>query len=176
VNQVRIAERADVAALQQLIVRSARGLSAGYYTPEQTEALLRYVFGVDTQLIEDHTYLLIEVDGEIVACGGWSKRATLFGGDQAKTGADPLLDPSVEPARIRAFFVDPRMARRGLGRQLIARCATEAKMAGFKSLELVSTLPGEPLYLASGFAVTERFDLTLPEGVRVPVVRMRLPL
>jgi GNAT superfamily N-acetyltransferase len=165
-----------VAALQQLIVRSARGLSAGYYTPEQTEALLRYVFGVDTQLIEDHTYFLIEVEGEIVACGGWSKRATLFGGDQAKTGPDPLLDASVEPARIRAFFVDPRMARRGLGRQLLARCTSAAKVAGFNSLELVSTLPGEPLYLASGFAVTERFALTLPEGVRVPVVRMRLPL
>jgi GNAT superfamily N-acetyltransferase len=165
-----------VAALQQLIARSAWGLSAGYYTPEQTEALLRYVFGVDTQLIEDQTYFLIEVEGEIVACGGWSKRATLFGGDQAKTGADPLLDPSVEPARIRAFFVDPRMARRGLGRQLIARCITAARVAGFKSLELVSTLPGEPLYLASGFAVTERFDLTLPEGVHVPVARMRFPL
>jgi GNAT superfamily N-acetyltransferase len=165
-----------VAVLQQLIARSARGLSAGYYTPEQTEALLRYVFGVDTQLIEDHSYFLIEVEGDIVACGGWSKRATLFGGDQAKTGADPLLDPSLEPARIRAFFVDPRMARRGLGRQLLARCTTAAKAAGFKSLELVSTLPGEPLYLASGFAVTERFDLTLPEGVRVPVARMRLRL
>jgi GNAT superfamily N-acetyltransferase len=176
VNHIRIAEPGDVAALQQLIARSARGLSAGYYTPEQTEALLRYVFGVDSQLIEDHTYFLIEVEGEIVACGGWSKRATLFGGDQAKTGADPLLDPSVEPARIRAFFVDPRMARRGLGRQLLARCTTAAKAAGFKSLELVSTLPGEPLYLAFGFAVTERFDLTLPEGVRVPVARMRLRL
>jgi GNAT superfamily N-acetyltransferase len=165
-----------VAALQLLIARSARGLSAGHYTPEQTEALLRYVFGVDTQLIEDHTYLLIEVEDEIVACGGWSKRATLFGGDQAKTGAEPLLDPSLEPARIRAFFVDPRMARRGLGRQLLARCTTAAKAAGFKSLELVSTLPGAPLYLASGFAVTERFDLTLPERVRVPVARMRLRL
>jgi GNAT superfamily N-acetyltransferase len=165
-----------VAVLQQLIARSARGLSAGYYTPEQTEALLRYVFGVDTQLIEDHSYFLIEVEGDIVACGGWSKRATLFGGDQAKTGADPLLDPSLAPARIRAFFVDPRMARRGLGRQLLARCTTAAKAAGFKSLELVSTLPGEPLYLAFGFAVTERFDLTLPEGVRVPVARMRLRL
>jgi GNAT superfamily N-acetyltransferase len=131
---------------------------------------------VDTQLIEDQTYFLIEAEGEIVACGGWSKRATLFGGDQAKTGADPLLDPSVDPARIRAFFVDPRMARRGLGRQLIAACITAAKVVGFKSLELVSTLPGEPLYLASGFAVTERFDLTLPEGVRVPVARMRFPL
>lgn len=175
-NHIRIAQPGDVARLQQLIVRSARGLSAGYYTPGQTEALLRYVFGVDTQLIEDQTYFLIEAEGEIVACGGWSKRATLFGGDQAKTGADPLLDPSVDPARIRAFFVDPRMARRGLGRQLIAACITAAKVVGFKSLELVSTLPGEPLYLASGFAVTERFDLTLPEGVRVPVARMRFPL
>jgi GNAT superfamily N-acetyltransferase len=165
-----------VPALQDLIVRSARALSALYYTPVQTEAAIRYVFGVDSQLIADGTYFLIEDEGQVVACGGWSKRRTLFGGDQAKTGPDPLLDPAAESARIRAFFVDPRMARRGLGRRLIAECLTGARAAGFKSLELVATLPGEPLYLASGFAVTERFELALPQGVRVPVSRMRLDL
>ena len=132
------------------------------------------MFGVDTQLIADQTYFLIEVDGEVVACGGWSKRATLFGGDQAKTGPDPLLDPAVEPARIRAFFVDPRAARRGLGRQLMTACIAAAKAAGFRSLELASTMPGEPLYLAAGFAVAERFEITLPESIRVPLTRMRL--
>ena len=135
--------------------------------------MLRYVFGVDTQLIDDQTYFLIESDDQIVACGGWSKRATLFGGDQAKTGADPLLDPRAEPARIRAFFVDPRMARRGLGCQLMDACIAAAKAAGFGALELVSTLPGEPLYLASGFTPTQRFELNLPGGVRVPLTRMR---
>jgi len=165
-----------VPALQDLIVRSARALSAPYYTPAQTEAAIRYVFGVDSQLIADGTYFLIELEGEVVACGGWSKRRTLFGGDQTKVGPDPLLDAAAEAARIRAFFVDPRMARRGLGRRLIAECLKGARAAGFRSLELVATLPGEPLYLASGFTVTERFELALPQGVRVPVSRMRLVL
>src|SRR5882757_8188300 len=104
---MRTAEYADIAALQGLIRRSAKELSAGYYTPEQIGALVRHVFGVDPQLIDDRTYFLIEELGEIVACGGWSKRATLFGGDQAKAEADPLLDPSREPARTRAFFRRP---------------------------------------------------------------------
>jgi N-acetylglutamate synthase-like GNAT family acetyltransferase len=171
-GRLRPAQRADIPALQNLIARSARELSRGYYTPEQTEALLQYVFGVDTQLIEDQTYFLIEHEHEIVACGGWSKRATLFGGDQAKTGEDLLLDPAGQAARIRAFFVDPRMARRGLGGQLMAASIDAAKAAGFKALELASTLPGEHLYLACGFAVTERFELTLPGDVRVPLTRM----
>ena len=172
VNRLRTAQLADVPALQDLIARSARGLSQGYYTPVQTEAMLQYVFGVDTQLIEDQTYFLIEVENQIVACGGWSKRATLFGGDQAKSGPDPLLDPSVHPARIRAFFVDPRMARRGLGSQLMTACITAARNGGFTALELMSTLPGEALYLASGFKPVERFELSLPEGVLVPLTRM----
>jgi GNAT superfamily N-acetyltransferase len=173
---LRIAESADVPVLQGLIVRSARALSAGYYTPEQTEAAIRHVFGVDSQLIADRTYFLIERDGEVVACGGWSRRRTLFGGDQAKSAADPLLDPAVEAARIRAFFVDPRMARRGLGRELMTACTEAARSAGFTALELVATLPGEPLYLAAGFAVTERMELDLPPGIRVPVLRMRRAL
>jgi GNAT superfamily N-acetyltransferase len=148
-------------------------LSVGFYTPQQTEALLKYVFGVDSQLIGDQTYFLIEMHDEIVACGGWSRRATLFGGDQAKTGADPMLDPAVDPARIRAFFVDPRMARRGLGHQLLAACTEAARTAGFRSLELASTMPGEPFYAACGFTVVERFDLPLPDGIRAPLARMR---
>lgn len=175
-TRLRTAERADIPALQSLIARSARGLSRGYYTLEQTEALLQHVFGVDTQLIEDQTYFLIETESDIVACGGWSRRATLFGGDQAKTGADPLLDPAERPARIRAFFVDPRMARRGLGGQLMAACIDAAKMAGFRALELVSTLPGEPLYVAWGFEATERFELALPQDIRVPLTRMRFTI
>jgi GNAT superfamily N-acetyltransferase len=173
---LRHAVPGDVPALQALIARSGRELSAPWYTAEQAEAITRHVFGVDSQLIEDATYFVIEDAGQAVACGGWSKRRTLFGGDQAKTGPDALLDPATEPARIRAFFVDPGMARRGLGRMLMTECLEEARAAGFRALELVSTLPGEPLYLASGFTVLERFDLELPGNIRAPVSRMRRPL
>jgi N-acetylglutamate synthase-like GNAT family acetyltransferase len=175
-RQLRVAEAADVPALQALITRSGLGLSEPYYSRAQAEAVTRLVFGVDSQLVTDRTYLLIEEDGRIVACGGWSKRRTLFGGDQAKQGADPLLDPFIEPARIRAFFVDPTMARRGLGRQLIAECIEQARAAGFSALELASTLPGEPLYLACGFAVVERFELPLPDNIYIPLTRMRLAI
>jgi len=164
---------ADVPGLQRLIAQSGRELSAGFYTPAQADAITRHVFGVDTQLIADQTYFVIEQDGEMAACGGWSKRRTLFGGDQAKAGPDPLLDSAHEAARIRAFFVAPNRARRGLGTQLMKRCVAEASAAGFGTLELVSTLPGEPLYLASGFEIVERFELALPGSVQVPVSRMR---
>lgn len=173
---LRIASQSDIPALTELIETSGRVLSAGFYSPEQADAIVRYVFGVDSQLIEDGTYFVIVHDGQIVACGGWSKRSTLFGGDQTKKGLDPLLDPANDPARIRAFFVHPSMARQGLGRQLMAACITAAKECGFCSLELVATLPGEPLYRASGFSVVERFELHLPESIRVPVARMRLAI
>jgi GNAT superfamily N-acetyltransferase len=176
VNRLRLAQPDDVADLQALIARSARALSAGYYTPAQTEAAVRHVFGVDSQLIADRTYFVIEDDAQLVACGGWSRRRTLFGGDQAKSGSDPLLDPATEPARIRAFFVDPRMTRCGLGRRLMSECISAARAAGFGALELVSTLPGEPLYLATGFSVIERFDLALPGTILLPVTQMRLIL
>lgn len=171
-TRLRHARMSDVPALEALIQRSGLGLSAPFYTPEQSEALTRHVFGVDSQLVADGTYFVIEDEGQPVACGGWSKRRTLYGGDQHKTGPDPLLDPSTEPARIRAFFVEPSMARRGLGRRLLAECMEEARANGFSSLELASTLPGEPLYKASGFEVLERFDLELPGGMRVPLTRM----
>jgi GNAT superfamily N-acetyltransferase len=176
VTELRPAQHADIPDLQDLIARSGRALSAGYYSAAQAEAITRCVFGVDTQLIEDQTYFVIEHSGRIVACGGWSQRRTLFGGDQTKRGPDPLLDPATEPARIRAFFVDPVMARRGLGRLLMNACVDAARRAGFAALELVSTLPGEPLYLACGFAIVERFELDLPGDVHVPVSRMRMAI
>jgi GNAT superfamily N-acetyltransferase len=175
-DQLRLAQPTDVADLETLIVRSARALSVGYYTPTQAEAAVQHVFGVDSQLIADRTYFVIETDGRMVACGGWSRRRTLFGGDRVKSDTDPLLDPATEPARIRAFFVDPQVARRGLGRQLMDECITAARAAGFGALELVSTLPGEPFYLAAGFTVIDRFDLALPGDVPLPVARMRLAL
>lgn len=170
--RVRAATRADVSTIEELIARSARALSDGFYTPAQVESLLRYVFGTDTQLIDDRTYLVAERDGRLVGAGGWSRRRTLFGGDQMKEGADPLLDPEVEPARIRAFFVDPAMARKGVGRRLFDECRAAAATAGFRTLTLVATIPGEPLYQALGFTVTERFQLQLPDGVEIPVARM----
>lgn len=170
--RIRAATRADVPAIEELIARSPRGLSAGFYTSSQVESLLRFVFGTDTQLIDDGTYLVVEGGGEIVAAGGWSRRRTLFGGDQMKARQDPLLDPLAEPARIRAFFVHPTVARQGLGRRLFDECRSAAAAAGFRSLTLVATLPGEPLYQALGFTVTERFQLRLPDQVEVLVARM----
>jgi N-acetylglutamate synthase-like GNAT family acetyltransferase len=172
-NLLRYATPDDIPALHSLIAKSGRDLSAPYYTPEQIEAITRHVFGVDSQLIEDQTYFVIEAEEALVACGGWSKRRTLFGGDQAKAGPDCLLDPASEPARIRAFFVHPSMARRGLGRRLMSACVKDSRAAGFSALELVSTLPGEPLYFACGFTVIERFELSLPANIRVPVSLMR---
>ena len=169
---VRIARVDDVPAIERLIVQSVRALSAGFYDDAQIASALRFMFGVDSQLVDDGTYHVIEANGEIVASGGWSRRRTLFGGDQWKHGADDPLDPSREPARIRAFFVDPRWARRGLGRLLFETCLRDARAAGFRRLELMATLPGEPLYRALGFAADEPVELALPDGVRVPLVRM----
>lgn len=170
--QLRLATAADIPALDALIAASVRELSVGYYTPEQIESGLRFVFGVDSQLIADDTYYLIDGPHGPVACGGWSRRQTLYGGDQHKPGNDPLLDPEQSPARIRAFFVDPAWARRGLATRLLDACAAAAAAAGFRALELAATLPGVPLYIALGFAAHERDDVPLPDGVRLPIVRM----
>jgi len=173
---LRVALPSDVPVLQALIVRSGLGLSAPFYSAEQAAAVTRHVFGVDSQLIADATYLMIELDGRAVACGGWSRRRTLYGGDQHKEGPDPLLDPDREPARIRAFFVEPGFERRGLGSRLLAACTAAARAAGFRSIELGGTLPGEPLYRAHGFEVVERMSLHLPGAIEVPLVRMRREL
>jgi GNAT superfamily N-acetyltransferase len=169
---LRPATAADVPALHALIDASVRALSAGFYTPAQVESALRHLFGPDTQLIADGTYHVVTAGGAVVAAGGWSRRRTLYGGDQAKTGSDPLLDPAVDAARVRAFFVHPAWARRGLARLLFAECLTAARAAGFHRLELVATLPGEPLYAALGFRAGERFTVALADGAELPVVRM----
>jgi GNAT superfamily N-acetyltransferase len=172
VFDVRVATDADVPALRTLIAASVRGLSVGYYTPQQAESALVHVFGPDTQLIADGTYYVVEAGVELVAAGGWSRRRTLYGGDQAKSGADTALDPATEPARIRAFFVHPTWARRGLGRLLFEHCLSAARAAGFRELTLVATLPGVPLYQALGFVAQESFAVLMPDGVELPVVRM----
>jgi GNAT superfamily N-acetyltransferase len=147
---IRIATFDDVPALQALIVLSVRSLSVGYYTGAQIESSIKYLFGIDTQLIIDGTYYIVEKDGEIAACGGWSKRNTLYGGDQHKDIADPLLDPAKDAARIRAFFVHPAFARQGIGKQLINFCEQSAYANGFSCFELGATLPGVPLYRVMG--------------------------
>jgi len=171
--QLRVAQAADIPAMEALIARSGIELSKGFYTDEQAQAVTKHVFGVDTQLVTDQTYFVIEQKGQMVACGGWSKRATLFGADRTKGDADPLLAPATQPARIRAFFVSPDAPRQGLGRMLLNHCAAKAAEAGFKALELAGTMPGVPLYLACGFHVVEDFEITLPGEIKVPLSRMR---
>jgi GNAT superfamily N-acetyltransferase len=170
--RLRRATAGDVAALEGLIAESVRALSRGHYTEAQVEGALRHVFGVDTQLIADGTYFVVEAEGRLVAAGGWSGRRTLFGGDRMKAGADPPLDPTRDPARLRAFFVHPGWARRGLARRLFAECVAGARAAGFAALELAATRPGEPLYAALGFTVRERLAVALPGGVELPLARM----
>ncbi|MBB3119960.1 GNAT family N-acetyltransferase [Pseudoduganella violacea] len=170
---LRTATEADIPRMEALITRSGIGLSKGFYSDEQAAAVTHHVFGVDSQLVADGTYFIIEREGEAVACGGWSKRATLFGGDRTKSGPDPLLDPATQPGRIRAFFVDPAVPRQGLGSMLMRHCEAEAVAQGFQALELAATMPGVPLYLASGFEVTEDFELSLPGGIQLPLSRMR---
>jgi GNAT superfamily N-acetyltransferase len=169
---LRVAGPDDVPALEALIQASVRGLSDGFYATDEIEAGLRDVFGVDTQLIDDRTYFVIEHRGQAVACGGWSGRRTLFGGDQYKSGIDARLDPRTEPARIRAFFVHPSQVRRGLGRRLYEACALAARAEGFTAFELMATLPGVPLYTSLGFEALERVAVETT-GVPLPCVRMR---
>lgn len=169
---LRVATIDDVPALNRLIAASVQGLSAGFYTQAQVDAALAKVFGVDTQLITDGTYYVLDGTSGPSAAGGWSGRRTLYGGDQTKGVADPLLNPTTEPARIRAFFVHPDWSRRGLARRLYAECERAARAAGFRRFELMATMPGEPLYVALGFSVIERIVLTLAGGVDVPFARM----
>ena len=169
---LRPARPGEVPALNALIAASARDLSRGFYTPAETDLLIRHVFGVDTRLIADQTYFVIERDGTLAACGGWSGRRTLFGGDQAKETLDPLLDPATEAARIRAFFVRPEWARQGLGRRMLGHAETCARAAGFGRAELMATLPGEPFYRAAGYDRLEPVSHRLPGGETVRLVRM----
>jgi GNAT superfamily N-acetyltransferase len=174
---LRLARSDDVPALEALIPLSARALQAGTYSPAQIEGALGTVFAVDRQLIADRTYFVAERDREMVGCGGWSRRKTLFGGDRGRSPlADPLLDPKRDAARIRAFFVHPAFARRGVGRLLMSACERAAADAGFHAMELVATLAGEPLYAAFAFRAVERYDVALANGLSLPVVRMAKPL
>ena len=162
---IRLATLDDIPDLQTLIVDSVRALSAGYYTDRQITSALSYIFGVDTQLIIDGTYFVAEVSGQIVGAGGWSKRSTLFGGDQFKAErADPLLNPATDPARVRAFYVHPEWSRRGIGRRILAECENAVRAAGFTRIELMATLPGEPLYSVMGYRRVKPAVVKMPDG------------
>jgi GNAT superfamily N-acetyltransferase len=173
---LRPATLADVPALERLIAASVRALCRDDYTAAQIDAALGTAWGVDRELIRDGTYFVVEADGTIVACGGWSRRRTLFGGDAQPGRQSDLLDPARDAARIRAFFVDPAWARRGLGMALLERCEAEARAQGFTSAELVATLPGQRLYRAFGYAGDERVEYPLPGGLTIAFVPMRKPL
>jgi GNAT superfamily N-acetyltransferase len=174
---IRRARLDDIPTLQELIPLAYRILGAGHFSPQQIESGLEFVVGVDTQMIEDGTYYLAEIDGQIVGGGGWCKRTKLFGGDQIKkAGDEEWLDPARHPAGIRGFFVDPKWARRGIGRRLLETSEAEARKANFRALELVATPMGEPLYAGFGFEVIERLEFRFPDGVVAPAARMLKPL
>lgn len=173
---IRRATLEDRAALERIIGESARGLSRDDYSDEQVEAALASVFGVDTDLIHDGTYYVAEAEGSAVGCGGWSKRRTLFGGDRYGARDSGYLDPLREPAKIRAFFVHPGWARRGVAGVILETCEREAQAEGFRSLELMATLPGVKLYAARGYEAGEPVEYEIAEGVTIEFVPMRKSL
>lgn len=169
---IRLARVDDIPALEGLIALSVRGLQAAHYSPAQMEAALGPVFGVDRLLIADGTYFAVEQSGHVIGCGGWSRRRAVFGGDRARIGEDDALDPARDPARIRAFFVHPDWARRGIGRSILSTCEAALCDAGFREAVVVATLAGEPLYAAFGYGVAERYEVPLSGTLTLPVVRM----
>lgn len=162
----------DIPDLRELIEQSVMALQAGDYSEAQRRAALGTVFGVDTQLLRDGTYFVIEIDDVIAACGGWSCRRTLYGADAVADKDDARLDPETDAARIRAFFVRPGYERRGLGRRLLEACEAAARQAGFRRAELGATLTGVALYQACGYAPVEATRAPLPGGLNLAIVRM----
>jgi len=176
--RIRKAVPVDVPRLREVIEASVRGLQAGDYTPAQIEGALKSVYGVDSQLIADGTYFVVETataesaKPEIIACGGWSKRKTLYGGDQFTAREDSLLDPECDAAKIRAFFVHPQWARRGIGTIILETCEKAAIAAGFTRLEMGATLSGVPFYRAKGYSEVEKQSAPLGNGEALPIVKM----
>lgn len=175
--RTRKATPADVPRLREVIEASVRGLQAGDYSPAQIEGALKSVYGVDSQLIADGTYLVAQVSESqgaalIVGCGGWSRRNTLYGGDQYALREDSQLDPSRDAAKIRAFFVHPQWARRGIGSLILEACEKAASEAGFTRLEMGATLSGVAFYKAKGYEVVETQEASLNNGETLRIVKM----
>ncbi len=173
---IRKANLDDRDAIAQLIKDSARSLSRADYSDAQIEGAIATVFGVDTNLILDETYFVADNAGTLIGCGGWSKRKTLFGGDQWATRDATQLDPETDAAKIRAFFIHPEHARKGIARAILAACESEARTCGFQALELMSTLPGIKLYRACGYRGEDRVELEVGDGVTIGLVPMRKDL
>jgi len=170
--QLRRAGLGDRDALRALIALSAVELSREYYKRPQVDAALEVAFGVDTSLIEDGTYFVAESSSKLIGCGGWSRRKTMFGGDKFNVRNAAFLDPKSEAARIRAFFVHPAWARKGVGRAILKRCEAEAVRAGFASFELMATLPGVPFYQACGYHGDAPAHFDLAEGIGIEFLPM----
>lgn len=183
--RARIATAADIPVLRSLIEQSVRKLQVQDYTPEQLEAALRTVFGVDSQLIADETYMVAEAlqtaasgnmvvgtNPVIAGCGGWSKRRTLYGGDRWRERQDDFLDPEKDAAKIRAFFIHPDWARRGVGTVILTACENAARAAGFSRFEMGATLTGEKFFRERGYVALGRIEILLERSVTLPVVHM----
>jgi GNAT superfamily N-acetyltransferase len=170
----RLAVTEDIPALTAVMDAAIAELQRAFLDEAQIESS-KAIMGIDTQLVDDGTYFVVESEGDIAGCGGWSRRATLYGGDHARGRDSKLLDPAVDPARVRAMYTNPLYARRGVGRLILSLCETAAAAEGFTRLELMSTLSGEPLYTAYGFRPLERL-VEAAGGVPVPCVRMEKPV
>ena len=170
----RLATRADVPALSQLMQSAIGELQKPFLTPEQIVSS-RAIMGLDTQLIDDGTYFIVEQDGVLVGCGGWSRRATLYGGDHSHGRDAALLDPSKDAARVRAMYTHPAFTRRGIGSLVLRLCEEAARAEGFVTVELMATMAGVPLYRASGYAAVEEVSDDRG-GASVPLLRMRKAL
>ena len=172
---VRLARRDDIPQIRALMDLAISRLLPAFLSPEAVEASFE-LMGLDTQLIEDASYYLVEVDGRLAGCGGWSRRATLFGGDHTGGRDAAFVDPATEPARIRAMYTHPDFTRRGIGRLVLEVCEAAAAQAGFTRCQLAATLGGEPLYRACGYEPIEAFEGVSDAGVKVPLLRMGKPL
>jgi GNAT superfamily N-acetyltransferase len=173
---LRIATLDDASRIEALMKESIAALFPHFYNEQQSESAVRYVAQVDSMLLEDGTYFALESGDELVACGGWSKRDKLYTGSGESSGDVRVLDPSREPARVRAMFVRADWTRRGLGRRILVKCEAAARRDGFRQLSLVATLAGLPLYLAYGFQPLEEYEVTMPDGVALACVSMEKPI
>lgn len=172
----RVATQDDLPALHALMNRAIAQLQTGFLTPGQVAAS-QHVMGLDSQLIRDRTYIIVESGGIIAGCGGWSYRATLYGGDASVVTRQPeVLDPATDAARIRAMYTDPAFVRRGIGRHVLALCEAAARAHGFARAEMMATLAGEPLYRACGYQPIEQVQSRAIDGITVPLIRMGKPL
>jgi GNAT superfamily N-acetyltransferase len=173
---LRLATLSDAGEIDALMKVSIRDIFPLFYSAEQTESSMRYISVVDRMLLEDGTYFVLEADGQLVACGGWSRRDKLYTGSAETEGKVRLLDPATEPARVRAMFVRGDWTRRGLGTRILEACEAAAKAEGFRTLSLMGTLPGIPLYAKYGFRELARAEITLPDGLKLACAAMEKPI